>query len=311
MSGSVLVSHATRLSRRLLMLLMLKVAIFKPGLTYNLVCRSLQSNIEWPIIRNMQPLALVIGLTIAFSGFAQQAAGPKLEFEVASIKLVNPPMGNHAVGLRATHGSAKLVGATLRQIIVQAYGVQRVRVLGGPSWYDEDQYDLDAKAASSDATPEQIRQMLQALLADRFKLAIHRETRELRMYSLAIAKDGSKLQTAQNHERSTVELGEPGQIVYRNQPLAALVNTVANMMDTAVDDNTGLKDMYDYTLEFTFNDPTRSAAPAAGGAGGAPMRPDPRDFIPEAVEKLGLKLESKKGPTEVLVVDHAERASPN
>ena len=118
-----------------------------------------------------------IGLLTGFSCYAQGPAATRMEFEVASVKLVDPPMGPHAVALRVNHGLARLEGATLRQIIVQAYLVQRVRVLGGPGWYDIDQYGVTAKAENPDATRPQIQQMLQTLLADRFKLAVHRETR--------------------------------------------------------------------------------------------------------------------------------------
>src|SRR5215831_18786184 len=108
---------------------------------------------------------LLIFLAI-LSVSAQQPSGDP-EFEVASVKPVEVPPGPHAVALRINHGTARIDAATLRQIIVQAYLVQRVNVLAGPAWYDSDQYDVVAKAASPDASPEQIRQMLRNLLADR------------------------------------------------------------------------------------------------------------------------------------------------
>src|SRR6266567_5912341 len=90
-----------------------------------------------------------------------------------------------------------LVGiARLRQIIGLAYAIQRVRVQGGPSWLDTEQYVIAAKAESADASWDQVRTMLQTLLADRFKLAVHRETKELDVYSLAVGKNGPKLQEA-------------------------------------------------------------------------------------------------------------------
>jgi uncharacterized protein (TIGR03435 family) len=104
--------------------------------------------------------AFAIVLLIAFSCFAQGPAATRMEFEVASVKLVDPPMGPHAVGLVVNHGLARLEGATLRQIIMQAYFVQRVRVLGGPGWYDIVQYDVTAKPENPDATRPQIQQMM-------------------------------------------------------------------------------------------------------------------------------------------------------
>jgi uncharacterized protein (TIGR03435 family) len=247
----------------------------------------------------MKHAAFAIGLLTAFSCFAQGPAATKLEFEVASVKLVDPPIGPHAVGLLLNHGLARLEGATLRQIIVQAYLVQRVRVLGGPGWYDIDQYDVTAKAENPDATRPQIQQMLQTLLADRFKLAVHRETRMQNHYQLIIGKDGSKLQEAKPEETTAFQQGNSGQLIFQRNPLATLVNYIANVLDTPVDDMTGLKGSYDYTLEW----------PLEPVAGNQPV--DRLDLLMQDIAKLGLKLESHKLPTEVLIVDHAERPSPN
>ena len=255
------------------------------------------------MIRIMVSVMAVCVLT-----FAQTPDAPK--FEVASIKLLNPPMGPHGVALIAAHGTAKLEGATARQIIVQAYLVPRVRVLGGPSWYNTDQYNVLAKTESADATEEQIRQMLQTLLVERFKLTQHRETRLLTTYSLVIGKNGSKLRDAKPDEVSSVQPGQLGHLVFRKQGLGSLVNTIANAMDTPVDDMTGLSGVYDYELDFT-PDPARLSIPAAGTANGFPQPPDPRDIVADAVERLGLKLEPRKAPTEVLVVDHIDRPDQN
>ena len=112
---------------------------------------------------------LAMAALLAIPGCAQPSASQP-EFEVAAVKLVNPPRPPHVVGLMVEHGRARMVGATLRQIIVQAYLVQRVLVLGGPKWYDADQYDIEAETESPNATREEVRAMLQTLLADRFKL---------------------------------------------------------------------------------------------------------------------------------------------
>lgn len=247
----------------------------------------------------MRYAAFAIGLLIAFSSFAQGPAVTRMEFEVASVKLVDPPMGPHAVALLVNHGLARLEGATLRQIIVQAYLVQRVRVLGGPGWYDIDQYDVTARAGTPDATRPQIQQMLQTLLADRFKLAVHRETRMQTHYELIIGKDGSKLQEAKPDETIAFQQADAGQLVFERNPLATLVNYIANVLDTPVDDMTGLKGFYNYKLEW-------SVEPAAQNQ---PV--DRLDLIMQAIAKLGLKLESHKLPTEVLIVDHSERPSAN
>jgi len=243
-----------------------------------------------------------------FAAVAQNPPTPK--FDVASIKLVNPPIGPHPVAVSINHGTARLEAATLRQIIAQAYVVQRIRVVGGPSWSDTDQYNIVAKTENTDATPKQVIQMLQVLLADRFKLTIRRETRELARYSLVVEKAGPKIQPAQADEAPSVQSGEPGHLFFRKQPLISLVNTIANMVDAPVDDLTGLTGVYSYELDLTPG-PARLRSPGGDPANGLPPRPDPREMIADAVEKLGLRLESRKAPVELLVIDHVERPTEN
>jgi uncharacterized protein (TIGR03435 family) len=240
--------------------------------------------------------ACLIAFLASLSALAQQPpARPK--FEVASVKPVEVPLGPHTVTLRITHGTALIEAATLRQIIVQAYLVQRVNVLGGPSWYDFDQYDVVAKAASSDAPPEQIRQMLQSLLADRFKLSMHRETHDLTRYILVFSKNGPKFQAARTDESTGFKLTQAGQLVFQRYGMANLVNTIANFINAPVDDQTGLTGLFDYQLDFT-SEPGREPV-------------DRIEIALQAVDRLGLKLEARKLLTDVLVVDHAERLSPN
>ena len=123
----------------------------------------------------------IAGLAVAaqVSSFATQVSS----FEVASVKPVNPPAGPHVVSLIINHGRLNVEAAELRQIVGLAYAVQRIRVLGGPGWADSDQFDIAAKAESADATRDEIRSMLQTLLAERFKLVLHRETKEIPAYS--------------------------------------------------------------------------------------------------------------------------------
>jgi uncharacterized protein (TIGR03435 family) len=251
-------------------------------------------------------LFFVAGL-VGISCYGQASSTSKLEFEVATIKPLDTPKGGRSVTLILNHGTARVEAATLRQIIVQAYAVQRVRVIGGPDWYNTEQYDVVAKAENPDATRDQVRQMLQALLADRFKLMVHHETREIPMYSLMVAKGGPKFAKAKPDEPSAVTPGTPGTLVFQEQGMLGLVNTLANMLDMPVDDMTNLAGAYDFTLEWFPPDLLRQRSEGVT----PPARPDPREYLPEAVDRLGLKLQPKKGSTEVLVVDHAERVSPN
>lgn len=246
----------------------------------------------------MKYAAFALLLLAVVPCLAQDQPAPRIEFEVASVKLLDPPMGPHVVALSVNHGLARLQGATLRQIIVQAYLVQRVRVLGGPAWYDIDQYDVTARAENPDATRPQILQMMQNLLADRFKLTVHRESKMQTHYELVIGKEGSKLQQAKPDDTAAFQQGDAG-LSFQKTPVVTLVNYIANVLDAPVDDKTGLKGFYNYELEW----PREQAAP------NQPL--DRLDYLMQAIARLGLKLESSKLPTEVLIVDHAERPSAN
>jgi uncharacterized protein (TIGR03435 family) len=214
-------------------------------------------------------------------------------FEVASVKPVNPPAGPHVVSLLVDHGNLKIQAAELRQIVGLAYAIQRVRILGGPGWADADQFDIAAKAESAEATRDEIRGMLQALLAERFKLVVHRETKEIPVYALVLAKGGSKLKVAATGGKSalTDTLGPNGErrTVVAASPLRGLVNMLANTLGNPVVDKTGLDGIYDYTIEW----------------------PDAGSSLSASLDQLGLKLEAKKEPVEVLVIDRAERPSAN
>jgi len=215
------------------------------------------------------------------------------DFEVASVKPVNPPAGPHTVSLIINHGRLNIEAAELRQIVGLAYAIQRVRVLGGPEWADSDQFDVVAKAESADSTRDEIRSMLQTLLAQRFKLVVHRQMKEVPAYSLLLGKSGSKLRGAAPDGKSGLAhvAGPSGerQTVFRSVSLKVLVNMLANTLGSPVVDKTGLDGLYDYTFEW----------------------PDSGSSLFASVEQLGLKLEAKKELVEVLVMDRAERPSDN
>lgn len=231
----------------------------------------------------------MIALWIAGLAVAAQVS----TFEVASVKPVEPPAGPHVVSLIINHGRLNIEAAELRQIVGLAYAIQRVRVMGGPAWADSEQFDIAAKAESSEATRDEIRSMLQTLLAERFKLAVHRETKELPAYSLVVAKGGSKLKVAVPDTKSGFSdaTGPNGgvQTVFAASPLRILVNMLANSLGSPVVDQTGLDGLYDYAFEW----------------------PDARSSIFASVGQLGLKLEAKKVPIEVVVMDRAERPLAN
>lgn len=262
-------------------------------------------------------LALSItGATAIVSLYAapQEAAA----FEVASIKRdVSGEVGWYARWFPAVH----IERMTLKDVIVTTYRVHDFEVTGGPAWFDSDRYNIDAKAGSHPvANPQYValqRRMLQTLLRDRFHLAMHRETKELPIYELTVAKGGPKMERATCIERITGDTAiAPGKTaadycggtmlgrgrIEGPAGMAFLADLLSGPLGRTVVDKTGLAGEFAVKLSFT---PVAPAVPSPDAANSGP------DIFTAIQEQLGLKLQSDKGPVEVLVIDHAERPSEN
>lgn len=230
---------------------------------------------------------------------AQNTVAPG--FEVASVRPVPlpPPTGGGAWVV--TNGRFRAVTCYVRGMIAFAYNIPASQVKGGPDWLDREPYYIDARAADEKAGPQQIRLMSQTLLEDRFKLTVHRETRQGDVYTLKVGKGGSKLEDAKNGTKNWINWTGVGQVTFEeNQTLAGLVNIVSGILDAPVIDETALKGSYNFKLEFL--DPRVPPQ----------YRSDSRpDMITAVREQLGLELQATKGPVDVLVIDHMERPSGN
>jgi uncharacterized protein (TIGR03435 family) len=334
------------------------------------------------MLRELAGMVLAaLSCTAGYGQSAQDAKGAdaKLEFEVASIKHSAPPAnGLIRIGGRGGPGSSDPGRATynfasLRDLLVAAYDVKRYQVSGGPDWLDSERFDIVAKVPEG-TTKDQAKIMLQNLLADRFKMTLHRETKELPMYALIVGPKGPKLKETTVVDpppapdpaireggrgdappppppppglgRGGLKLGPDGCpetppmaagragnfmmmspngtcMISNGQTMAGLATQLSNQFDRPVIDQTGLKGKYDLKLRF---DP--SSTPGRGGMGMMLMAPPPggmpgggdggRGPAPEDREQapsifaavqdqLGLKLEAKKGPIELLVIDHVEK----
>ena len=252
-------------------------------------------------------------------------------FEVASIK------ANHSGDRRMMinpdpSGRFTAKNVNVRQIIIMAYQIKDSQLSGAPGWIDSERYDISAKA-DGPATPEQFQLMMQALLADRFKLSLRHETKEMPVYALVVAKDGPKLH--ENKEAETekdVKTGEPkpgdpnapppkprgmmrgGRGMFSGQamPVSVLADSLSRQLGRVVLDKTGLRGLYDFELKWT---PDESQTPMIRGADGGDSAPPPDASGPTLFtalqEQLGLKLESQKGPVEVFVIDHVEKPTEN
>jgi uncharacterized protein (TIGR03435 family) len=233
------------------------------------------------------------------------------EFEVATIKPVKEPdpnrMNDREEGRRfTTHYT------TLSDLILMAYEVDRRQVVGGPAWVTTDEYDVDAVAGEDIGAGDQMRAMLQKLLADRFQLTLHREQREMSVYVLTVAKGGPKLKASDpNVPPNGASCQRPGVCTFLGEPLAHFARWMGFVvLDKPVSEKTGLTGTYDFTLKWT---PDESQFASMGVHVPPPVdNPNaPPGLFTAIQEQLGLRLEAQKVPNEVLVIDQVERPSGN
>ena len=242
----------------------------------------------------MRPaLGSVLIAAIATSFVSAQP--PDRAFEVSSIK--RNRTGAPGADTNTTPGRLSLINATLQSVILRAFGVLNQQVIGTPEWVRAERYDILAVTGDSTALTDETRQKyLQALLVDRCALSFHRETRELRVYSLVSLKDGG---TVRPHTG-------PGEYAMRVQPtddgrlrlsstrgnMKRLVEILSGQLGDLVTDRTGLSGEYDFTLEWM---------PDVNGAGADPS------LFTALIEQLGLRLDSAKSQVPVVVIDRIER----
>jgi uncharacterized protein (TIGR03435 family) len=227
-----------------------------------------------------------------------QTAAPR--FEVASIKLSTAGT-NASSGIRTGENRMDASNVTLKRCIIGAYSVGPQQVIGGPDWIDTDRFEINAKAdrAVNDAT---FMLMLRDLLADRFQLALHRETRSQSVYILEVTKNGPKLGTPEAGEASTSTNGDNTGVAIdaRHVDMDSFARTLARETALPVLNKTSLSGAYNFKLHW-IRDSARRADPAIEGA----------TLFTALQEQLGLRLRSEKAPIEVLVIDRAERPSAN
>jgi uncharacterized protein (TIGR03435 family) len=262
----------------------------------------------------------VIGIFI-FSGLAMglvlaQSQDPPLAFDVASIKLSKP--GGRGGGIRPLAGGQTYVATNVpvRQIIKLMYRLADSQLVGGPNWLDTEFYDVEGKTEMKGATSDQLHEMFQTLLADRFKLRFHTETRETARYVLTVDKSGSKMKVSELPNNFDIPLQGVGRgkIAAQREPMSHFCWFLSQGLNAPVVDKTGLDKNYDFTLEWS---PELQDAAKAGTQppGNGPNEPPPSSDGPTLFtalrEQLGLKLELQKGPVQVFVIDHAERPAEN
>jgi len=276
--------------------------------------------------------AMILAIT-ALTLFGQTASRPT--FEVASIK---PTSEQDLMMVRPLPGRLT-ANASLQMLMQNAYAVQSFQIVGGPGWLNSDRFAIEAKAGGN-ASRDQIFLMLQSMLEQRYQLKFHRETRELPVYELVVAKGGLRLTSprAGTCEEPTLDtppdwaggrmappqdgplpparcgtlrvmLGGLGaQMQGGKISMAELARSLSLVMDRTVIDRTGFAGLSDIHLTFLPDDSTGAMPPPPPGAAPALQMKSP-SILTALQEQLGLRLESTRGQVEVIVVDQAERPS--
>jgi uncharacterized protein (TIGR03435 family) len=279
-------------------------------------------------------------LLVFSAGFLGAQSAPPPAFEVASIKPSAPPEvtqgpnGARVVmrrGAQSDPGRATFFGSSLKDLVARAYSLKPYQV-GGPSWTDSERYDISAKIPDGVAQ-DQVPAMLQALLADRFKMKLHRETKDLPVYALIEGKGGNKLIksedspdgsgpqiTGKDGAKVAVPAGGAmrfdmsGKMQMNGVTMANFADMMTRLLDRPVLNMTNIEGKYDVLLEVSMQDLVGMKKMMAGihtGDGGGASGPAPEDSpsgsIFSAVQKLGLKLDGRKSPIDMMVIDSAEK----
>jgi uncharacterized protein (TIGR03435 family) len=280
---------------------------------------------------NLKLLGIALAAAVVFAQ-PQTEPSARPAFDVASIKPAPP--GESEIGYRFEPGGRTVVSHfSLGSLMLVGWHILPFRVVGGPTWLYSELYDIEAKA---DGNPDssQSRIMLQSLLAERFHLVVHRETRELPMYALVTAKKGARpaaglvrakegdcTPPSQDFPQPPLEAGKPAYCIVKQQlrrqdngapsmqlrgygvSLSMLARNLASTVYRQVEDDTGIAGNFDISMEYApYNENDLLA-----------QKPDTGvpSLFTALQEQLGLRLEARKGPVEVFVIDQAEKPSAN
>jgi uncharacterized protein (TIGR03435 family) len=286
-------------------------------------------------------MPIVLGFVSAPRVRAQSAQAPQAadaplpSFEVASIK-PNHTGGRGRFFSTPDPGRLTATNVTTKMVIEFAYNVKDFQLSGGPGWINSESYDINAKLEDSateesqklpeDERRDKIRLMMQSLLADRFKLTLTHEKKELPIYALVLAKGGPKLTptaytppdpngpkpSGPPQNGPQLMLSIRGKISAVAAPMSGLADILAllpDLGDRLVVDQTGIKGEYDFTLEFTPENVTPKGPQSMESA--PPPDPSAPSIFTALQDQLGLRLESTKGSVDTIVIDHIEEPSEN
>jgi uncharacterized protein (TIGR03435 family) len=254
----------------------------------------------------------VFSLLLAAIAASGQQNGSQLEFEAASVKQAVAGSASSVRFLAGGHFQAH--NSTLLAIMEQAYDVSEFRIAYGPgpaSRLMESRFDIDAAAPAGSASPDQVRDMLQNLLASRFSLRVRHESRTIPIYALTPNKNGLHLSSVSSEEKSG---SSPkfdfnpagGYLVARNVHMAELARILEKWLDRPIADHSGFTEPFDITLSWT---------PGPENIHGISPAPAANDLRPSIFSALtaagGLRLSAERDAIDVIVIDHAESPSLN
>lgn len=254
-------------------------------------------------------------------GQAQDATNPTaLSFEVASIKPDH--LDGHSTRISYDTNSFLTSGTTLRLLIEFAYNIGDFQVSGGPAWVGSETYQIQAKidhetaVALSKLPREQVfaqrRVIVQKLLAERFNLKVTHSTKELSIYALMLAKNGPKFsQSASTDDAHAGISNHNGEVTVKATTMSRFAEWLSRIVGRKVDDKTGLEGKYDFDMKYDSRGQALAATLPAEGTSAALSDSSGPSIFAALHDQLGLQLESQKGPVEVLIIEAAEKPSPN
>lgn len=274
------------------------------------------------------PLVIGIGQSPAIRAQTQIPGGPAkaspLAFEVASVKPHAFARNEFAFGTASRESPIRISGnrvsmqGLLAGLVQAAYKLRTFQVSGAPEWRNESGrhqiYDIEARAPGESApTMDEVRQMLQTLLAERFQLKFHRETKELPAYDLVVGNNRAKLKPSPPDVESKMARTGRLRMNYTNVSISELVLQIGPQFDRPLFDKTGLQEGYDFALEYMPSLPgTDNMSPEQAAALAQLYPADEAPPLPVALQQqLGLKVVPTKEQVEILVIDHVESPSAN
>jgi uncharacterized protein (TIGR03435 family) len=254
-------------------------------------------------------IKVILGIAVAaIAAFAQKPPA----FDVASVKLSTSFTGGFSMGTK--NGRLTATNVPVKTLILKGFHAKDFQVTGGPGWLETERYDVVAKTENTSIGDNDLWLLLQPLLEERFRLRFHKETKQMPVYSLVVAKGGSKLKRHTGDDEPTMSgrmSGGKASLACTNTSMARLADALGEHTDRLVLDDTRLKGSYDFKLDWSQDHPGEPASVSMLNGLEEGLGLTGPSIFTAVQEQLGLKLEPAKGPVQIIVIDGADKASGN